>query len=479
MITWADAVRDVLPSLAIPDAAGQVRRGRAAVGSRVAVIDDDPTGSQSVHDVEVVTDPTRLDDLDEALAAPGAVCFVLTNSRSMPVADAVAVNSHLGTHLAEVERDTGQRTTVLSRGDSTLRGHVLAETGALDEARRRVLGRGYDAVLLCPAFPDAGRVTVGDIHWARIDGRFVDVASTEFAHDAAFGYSHSRLPDFLAERSGGAIRAEDVRSIALADIRGGGPDRVAELLLDVPAGAFVVVNALDDDDLDVVALGIGAAERAGRVLLARCGPSLVRAVAGVEPAAPLDAGRLWPAGRRPGHGLVVVGSHTAATTAQLDAAAADGQLARLELDVTAVLDPSRRAAHLDAVAAAATTALRHIDVAVATSRTVTADPTEGAPLAVARTVSAALSAVVARLRPARPAWVVAKGGITSHDTAVTGLGIRRARVLGQVLPGLISVFDPLVAPAEVLGMPYVVFAGNVGGPDGLVAVLSLLRSEGP
>lgn len=477
-----DALAGLPPPLVVADAARRVRAARAAAGSRVAVVDDDPTGSQSVHGVDVVLDPASLGDVDDALAAPGAVCFVLTNTRSMAVAEAVAVNDRLGTHLAGADRVAGRSTTVVSRSDSTLRGYVLEETGALDAARARVLGRGYDLVLFCPAFLEAGRVTVAGVHWARVDGRFVPVAETEFARDAAFGYSTSDLRLFLSERGlgergPGGPRQEDVRHLDLDEIRTGGPDRVAELLRAAPAGAFVVVDALTDADLDVVALAVVAVEAEGRAVLVRSGPSFVRALAGIEPLPPLDPARLWPAGRRPGHGLVVVGSHTAATTAQLRAAGADGALAELELDVAAVLDPDRRDAHVQAVTAAAVAALARSDVAVATSRTLTADPAGTAVLTVARAVSAALAEVVAAVRAARPAWVVGKGGITSHDVAVSGLGIRRARVLGQVLPGLISVLDPVTAPPEVLGMPYVVFAGNVGGPDGLVEVLGLLRRD--
>jgi uncharacterized protein YgbK (DUF1537 family) len=59
--------------------------------------------------------------------------------------------------------------------------------------------------------------------------------------------------------------------------------------------------------------------------------------------------------------------------------------------------------------------------------------------------------------------------------AVRGLGIRRARVLGQLLPGQVSVFEPVQAPPEVMGMPYVVFAGNVGDQDTLAYVIGVLR----
>ena len=102
-------------------------------------------------------------------------------------------------------------------------------------------------------------------------------------------------------------------------------------------------------------------------------------------------------------------------------------------------------------------------------------------LAISRTVSTAVIEVVRAALTARPAWVIAKGGITSHDVAVRGLGIRRATVLGQLLPGLISVFRPIEAAPEAVGTPYVVFAGNVGDDHTLADVIDLFTDdhEGP
>ena len=95
-------------------------------------------------------------------------------------------------------------------------------------------------------------------------------------------------------------------------------------------------------------------------------------------------------------------------------------------------------------------------------------------LAIARTVSAAVTSLVRAVLPGRPAWVVAKGGITSHDVAVAGLGIRRARVLGQLLTGMVSVLRPLEAADGAVGIPYVVFAGNVGDTGTLAHVVDVV-----
>jgi uncharacterized protein YgbK (DUF1537 family) len=473
----AESLGGLPPALVVPGAREQVRHARAAAGRRIAALDDDPTGSQAVHDVSVVTvlDPA---EYAAALATPGATCFVLTNTRSLAEDDAVALTERAGRDLLGLPGPT-QPPDLVSRSDSTLRGHVWAEVAALQRAREEVLGAPYDGVLLVPAFLEAGRVTVDDVHLARVDGSFVPVAQTEFARDATFGYRSSDLRSFLAERAtaaGAALDPAEVASVSLRDIRDGGPERVAEVLAGLRGGAFAVVNAVEYADLEVVSLGLLAAEDAGRRFLHRTGPSFVRALAGLDPLDPLtaeDLSRRLP-GRPAGHGLVVVGSHVGLTSRQVAAARAAGGLTEVELEVPRLLGPERDA-HVAAVSERVASALASSDVLVATSRALQRADDPAASLAIARDTSAAVVEVVRAVLPARPAWVVAKGGITSHDVAVRGLGMRRARVLGQLLPGQVSVFEPLDAAPEVTGTPYVVFAGNVGDEATLTHVLSVLR----
>jgi uncharacterized protein YgbK (DUF1537 family) len=455
------------------DVPRRIRAANAQSRRRIAVLDDDPTGSQTVHGVQVVT---RAEDAEigAALSAPGSSCFVLTNTRSLPEGDAVALNRRVGRSLLEQGRRLDAPVALVSRSDSTLRGHFIAEVRALDAARRDVLGAGYDGVLLVPAYFEAGRFTAGDVHYAGD----VPVGETEFARDATFGYAASNLRDFVAEKSGGAIRAGDVHSIGLGDIRDGGPGRVAEILRGVTGGAFVVVNATGYADLEVVVLGLLEAEADGRAFLHRSGPSFVRALAGLEAREPLTRADIWPQGHPGGHGLVVVGSHVCLSSSQLSQARSRGGLEEIELDVASVVDPARRDGHVAHVARRVGSALAGADVLLRTSRSlVRADDAETS-LGIARAVSGAVVDVVRAARAARPAWVLAKGGITSHDVAVRGLGIGRAEVLGQLLPGMVSVLRPLDAPEELVGVPYVVFAGNVGDENTLADVVDVLRRGG-
>jgi len=459
-----------------PEARRLIRAWRRETGRRLAVLDDDPTGSQSVHDVSVVT---VFEDSEYAVALDraGSSCFILTNTRSLPESAAVQLTSSVGRSLLELADRLDVPVDVVSRSDSTLRGHVVAEVRALDDVRRKVTGQGYDGVLLVPSYFEAGRFTAGDIQWARVGGAFIPVGETEFATDATFGYAASNLRQFLAERSGGEINAADVLSVSLSDIRLGGPQRVAEILSGVTDGAFVIVNATEYADLEVVALGLMEADSAGRSFLYRTGPSFVRALAGLEPQGPLTAEDVWPSGHPGGHGLVVVGSHIGLTSRQVEAAQRQGGLAEIELDVATLTDVSRRDLHIAEVAGRVVAALADAEVLLFTSRTLMRGADADDSLQIARTVSAAVTEVVRQSLTAKPSWIVAKGGITSHDVAVRGLGIRRATVLGQLLPGMVSVFRPLEAAAEAVGVPYVVFAGNVGDEHTLAHVISMFAGN--
>jgi len=445
-------------------------------GRRVVVLDDDPTGTQTVTDVPVVTQWTG-DDLRWALAQPTTALFVLTNSRSMPAAQAAAVTAQIMANLAAAAADLRVGVSVISRSDSTLRGHFPAETDIIAGAWPRLFGRPVDVTLLCPAYPEAGRVTIDDVHWVADGDTLVPVAQTEFARDPTFGYGHSDLRRWVEERSGGRWRPDEVGSIGLQDIRAGGPSRVARIVMSHQSGAPMVVNAADPADLDVVALGVVMAEAEGTTVLCRTGPSFTRARAGLPVRPPLTTGLVERAldGNPAVHGLVVVGSHTRRTTEQMHRALALDGLTEVELRVPALLDPDRSEAEVRAVTEAVVAGLDTADVLLRTSRELVTGGSPERSLEIAGTVAGHLTAVVtAAVRRARLRWVIAKGGITSSTVATSGLGLRRAWVLGQMLPGQVPAWVP-AAGAEPGPPLCVIFPGNVGEADSLAEVILRLR----
>jgi len=446
--------------LVVPDALHRIREANAAAGTHVVVLDDDPTGSQVVHDVPVLI-TWEDDDLRWAFAHPARAFFILTNTRSLDQRAARELLVDLDRRINRLAAEVGTNVVLLSRSDSTLRGHFPLETDVLADATAR-RGRPYDAVVLAPAYLDAGRVTVDDMHYP------------------AFGYRSSSLPLWVGEKAGNAV---EVLSLSLDDIRVGGVRRVVELLLSARRGAVVVVNALDEADLEVVALALGEAEATGWRALCRVGPSFVPIRAGIDRRAPLQAVEIAAAGSRPGCGLVVVGSHVELSSRQLESLLELPGIVPVELDVVALLEPAGAAVELDRCAAALEAAASTADVVLVTSRRRVVAAGESS-LELSRLVSAALVQLTRRLTGVvELGWVVAKGGITSHDIAAHGLDIHRATVLGQLFAGIVSVWraEPGgsteggatdTAPA---GLPYVVFAGNVGDESSLRDAVVILR----
>src|SRR5215218_9709588 len=214
--------------LHIEEVLNEIRRRVDESGRRVVVLDDDPTGVQSVHGVPVLT-TWAVEDLRWALAQPSATFYILTNSRSLPEDEAVDLNREIARNLSAATAESGTDFDVVSRSDSTLRGHYPAETDALAAALAEG-GRGPDGLIICPAFFEAGRITVDDVHWVRRDGELVPAGQTEFASDHSFGYRSSDLKAWVEEKTGERFIASEVTSVGLDDIREGGPERVASIL---------------------------------------------------------------------------------------------------------------------------------------------------------------------------------------------------------------------------------------------------------
>jgi uncharacterized protein YgbK (DUF1537 family) len=481
----ADLVADQPPSRPVDAHVDEIRAGR-----RLVVLDDDPTGTQSIADLPVLT-RWLVADLRWALQQPTTGFFVLTNTRSLSEDDAAERNRQIVRSLAEASRIEGDLAYVIaSRSDSTLRGYFPLETDVLSQELER-LGTTVDGVVICPAYIEPGRVTVNSVHWMRTNDGMIPVAHSEFAKDASFGYLNSDLRDWVAEKTDGRIPRSAVASITLTDIRVGGPERVQDILAGLTGGQPVVVDAVEDADLRIVALALVRAEAAGKTFVYRIGPSFVRARSGQQATPAIDAGRLkmilasskteLPDDGRPSvpHGLIAVGSHVGLTTRQLDQLRATGHVLELELDVPTLLESGTRDQHVNEVAAEAARLLHDnpsdSDVVVRTSRTLITGADASDSLLIARTVSAALVSTVRQVVAlVRPAFVLAKGGITSSDTATEGLAIRRAWSRGTMLPGIVSLWEPVAGPAQ--GIPYIVFAGNVGDDHALAAVVATLRS---
>ncbi|MEK7759488.1 MAG: four-carbon acid sugar kinase family protein, partial [Pseudomonadota bacterium] len=165
--------------------------------TKIIVLDDDPTGSQTVHGCLLLT---RWDiaTLKEALADRAPLFFILTNTRGMSAERASAVTREVCRNLKQALAGADIHPVFVSRSDSTLRGHYQVETDVMAEE----LGP-FDAHFLVPAFFEGGRFTRDSVHYLRTGGKAIPVHETEFARDSVFGYRHSYLPDYVEEKTRG------------------------------------------------------------------------------------------------------------------------------------------------------------------------------------------------------------------------------------------------------------------------------------
>ena len=446
----------------------------------LVVLDDDPTGTQSVSNLPVLThwqeDDFRWAFTYQLGARPASAVYVLTNSRSLDPADAAARNREVVTNALAAAAATGTHLGFVSRSDSTLRGHYPLEPDVIADTLMQVLGRRTDGVVIVPAFPDAGRVTVGGVHYMLGDGLLTPVSDTEFANDATFGFKNSNLARYVEEKSDGRFRAEDVIVLDLTIVRGG-TLAIADAVMGAEHSTPIVVDAVTENDLRALALGLAEAESRGKELLYRVGPPFVRARIGQDEHQPLSGADAFAGATPPsGGGLIVVGSHVGVTTRQLKILTKRHPSATIvELDVESLADESAAPAHVTATVDAVVAALADNDVVLQTSRLLVKADDATESLRIARSVSAAVVAVVKRTLAGRaPRFVIAKGGITSSDVAAHGLQIRHGLVRGPMLPGIVSLWQPMDGPAT--GIPYVVFAGNVGDDESLYDVVTKLSN---
>ncbi len=438
--------------------------------AKVVVLDDDPTGTQTVHGVPVLT-TWEVPVLEAALREPGPCFFVLTNSRAFPAERACEINREIGHHLDIASRATGRAIAVVSRGDSTLRGHFPAETDALMEG----LGIVPDGTLLVPAFFSGGRITIDDIHYVTEGDRLKPVGETEFAQDRSFGYRSSNLRDWTEEKTAGRIRAADVVSISIEDLRLRGARHVAQAIGTLPRGGVAIVNAADPADLAALTCALADASLAGRRYLFRTAADFVAAYTGIPKRPLLTAAELTLPELAAG-GLLVAGSYVGKTSAQLDVLFQRlPRLERVELSVGDLLHKDRSAAETRRCVSAVERCLAcGRSVALFTSRLLVTGQNPAENLAIGETISAGVVEVVRSLAVS-PRWMIAKGGITSSDVATRALGIRRATVLGQALPGV-----PVWLPGRESkwpGLPYIVFPGNVGDSESIATLVASLDAR--
>jgi uncharacterized protein YgbK (DUF1537 family) len=432
---------------------------------KIIVLDDDPTGSQTVHSCLLLMH-WDIDTLRLGLQDDSPIFFVLTNTRSLPAEKAASVTREVCHNLKlAIEAEKVRDFLIVSRSDSTLRGHYPIETDVIAEE----LGP-FDAHFLIPAFFEGGRITRDSVHYLIINGVPTPVHETEFARDSVFAYHHSYLPKYVEEKTKGRISEESVERFLLEDIRKGSLERLMQL----NNNQCAIVDGETQTDLNIFARDILAAASQGKRFLFRSAASILTALAGLPPQ-PIAAENMAQYVRGGKPGVVIVGSHVKKTTEQLKMLLQEEGTEGVEVDVSQLVNASEDES--------ATLLIKVVDSVRAvhdayktpviyTSRQELTFEDVETRLQFGLRVSALLMDIVRHL-PSDIGFLISKGGITSNDVLSTGLALTAARLLGQILAGCSMVKTPSDHP-QFPDLPVVLFPGNVGDDRALATVYQRL-----
>jgi uncharacterized protein YgbK (DUF1537 family) len=427
---------------------------------KIIVLDDDPTGSQTVHSCLLLT-RWDVETLRIGIQDNSPIFFILTNTRALTPEKAAQITREVCENLKQaIALERLQDFLVVSRSDSTLRGHYPIETDVIAE----VLGP-FDAHFLVPAFFEGGRFTQDSIHYLVVNGKPTPVHETEFAKDSVFSYDHSYLPDYVDQKTNGRIPAATVERFLLADIQQGCLQR----LLALQDNHCAVVDAMQQSDLDQFAKDLLAATVQGKRFLFRSAASLLTALAQL-PTQPIAAEQMSTYVRQHQRGAFIVGSHVKKSTAQLTDLLQQPGIAAIEVEI------AQLQTHKDGFDALKTETIQRVQDAyragqtpvIFTSREELTFNDAETRLQFGLQVSDLLMAIVQEL-PAEIGYLVSKGGITSNDVLSKGLALRTARLLGQILPGCSVICTPATHPCFP-DLPVVLFPGNVGDADALSTI---------
>lgn len=424
------------------------------------VLDDDPTGVQTVHDVPVYTNWEK-ETLRQAFAEKNNLFFILTNSRGFTEEQTTKAHKEIADVVDEAAKEAGVEYVFVSRSDSTLRGHYPLETEILKENYEYHTGTTIDGEILCPFFKEGGRFTIDNIHYVKYGDELVSANETEFAKDQTFGYSSLTMPEYVAEKTDGKYHAEDVTCISLKDIRSMDIFKIEEALMQVKDFNKIIVNAVDYIDLKIFSIALYRAMNKGKLFMFRTAASLVKVMGGVTDQPLLERGQMIVKETQNG-GVIVVGSHTEKTTKQVEELKKLTDIEFIELDTTLVADE-------EAFEKEVQRCLRLEEECIKAGKTVCCYTTRSLikadtgnkedELRLSVKISDAVQSLVGRLEVI-PAFVIAKGGITSSDVGTKALRVIKANVLGQIEPGI-----PVWQTGEESKFPmtpYIIFPGNVG-----------------
>lgn len=460
----------------------------------IVYLEDDSTGVQKSHDVYMVIDHSERgirEGIEAARKAGHRLLFILTNSRGLPPKEVKELNRSIVESLMRISKEENIELRLGSRGDSTLRGHFPLEPLTIKmilEAKGRVV----DGIIVSHAFlTEMSRITVNNIHLLRIrkkDGSFwyTPVHLTGFAQDPVFHYPTSNMRKYVEYKFAASnlkIGAEVILHISIDDVRRGGPEKVASMLLEAENGQVITVDAVTHKDLEVFVLGLLWAEGRGKYFVYRTAASFPPARVGMTDQPALTRKQIVGERRLRGGILCLWGSIGELSNIQLERMIEEmADWVSVEFDVRKVLEnEEEREKIIDCAKDSVEEALKQNKNVVVYTIPRCEYPAEGLSeeerTANHLKIANSLQQVYERIR-SPPSVLVIKGGTTS-SIGLLSSGARKVYALGQIDSGIPIV---KILPEDNTRFPgretlVILGPGNVGVADTYVEMMKKLLSN--
>jgi len=449
-----------------------LNKGLNLLNRKIVVLDDDPTGVQTVHNVYVYTD-WKEESIIRGFTEENSLFFILTNSRSFSKDKTISEHRIIAENIVKASKFTGKEFVIISRSDSTLRGHYPTETQVLKQEIETLTNIRYDGEIIFPFFKEGGRFTIDNIHYVKENDVLVPAAQTEFANDKTFGYTSSHMGEWCEEKNQGAYKASDMVYISLKKIRALDIEYICKQLIQVKNFNKVIVNAVDYVDVKIFMIAFIKALAEGKEFIFRSAAAVTKVFGGIPDKPLLSRNELIGKDNKNG-GIVLIGSHVMKTTRQLEELrSCSYPIEFIEFNQHRIVEELGLEKEVERVLKIAEANIRNGKTVVVYTRRERFDldtDDKEKQLKISVQISDAVSSIIGRLN-VRPDFIIAKGGITSSDVGTIALKVKRALVMGQIAPGI-----PVWMTGDESkfpGLPYVIFPGNVGEDSTLREIVEL------
>ncbi len=448
---------------------------------KIIIIDDDPTGSQTVHSCPLILSWDK-ETIAKGINDKSPLLFILANTRSLSKELAAQRTKEICIAIIDacsILDLSPNEILIISRGDSTLRGHALLEPEIISE----VIGP-FDAIFHVPAFLEGGRTTLNGIHF--LDK--IPVHKSNYAKDLIFGYSTSYLPDWLEEKSNRTILSENVACLNVEFLNEAiqskiGLDKLINWLLSLKDQTFVVVDAELYCHIEVFCFAIKHLLDKKRFLF-RSAASLINGFANL----PMnqysqkdlvglrlknELGSFKP-------GLIMIGSHVDLADRQLSVLLSDENCLGLELPVKKLAEFFEFPSDDNFLYNLESILIENIYQILAAKKT---------PVLYTSRKEFHLSSELVRINFGNflanfmanlvsslsidLGYIISKGGITTNTLLTNGLNYKFLRLKGQILPGLSVVCS--LDQTYKNSIPIITFPGNLGDDYTLLEAWQLME----